>query len=249
MIRKAIFMAGAAALAPAILAGVALAEPGEASQSAFTPPDEPQVLTRTVRRSLSRGAEIFVRRSYRITFVRDGEGYRVDGELIGVEVDAPQSVRAIAELERNRQDPGLFPIHLDGLGRIVSQSLQGTEPAVAQGVQIAVTRINNSSLNSAEQRDALSLVRQAELQGNRISWPQDLFNPQPGTRTEVRKVPLPQGGEGEVSISIEARNDPLHRYLGSIDRIVVTRFENTERLAQESWIMRPLPQASLAPLR
>lgn len=246
MIRRVVFLASVVALTPA-MAATALAEPGEAGQLAFMPPEATQVLTRTVNRSLPGGREIRVRRSYRISFVRIGDGYRVDGELIVAEVDAPQAVSGLAELERNRPDTGLFPIFLDTNGRIVAHAQPAPSLAVSQGAGLAIERIGNSGLSPTDQAEALSFVRQVAQQGGNVAWPSDLFNPFPGNRTETRRVPLPQGGEGEISISIDAQADPVQHYLRSIDRVVITRLGDSERLSRESWTMTPFTPVNQLP--
>lgn len=242
MIRGAILLAGAASLAP-LLAPSAIAEAGESDRALFVPPETAQVLTRTLRRSLAGGLEILVRRSYRISFVRVGDGYRVDGELIAVEVDAPQRVRAIAEMERNRPDDGLFPFLLDARGLIVSDARPTDRAAARDGASVASAVIASSAMAQAERAEAIGFVNQVVQQGAASAWPRDLFNPAPGNRTEVRRIALPQGGEGEVSVSVAAQSDPAQRHLTAFDRVVVTRLDGTERSSRESWTMQPLMQA------
>ena len=102
--RRAVWLAGAAAIMPVGAAGAA-EPPAQAEQpAAFVPPDAPMVLTRSLRRSLPGGAEIRTSRSYSIRFVREADGYRVEGALIDVAVDAPPALAALATLERARGD-------------------------------------------------------------------------------------------------------------------------------------------------
>ena len=99
MDRKAL-LAGAAALLPMVALSSHSTSAREATATAtFAPPQSSLVLTRELRRPLADGKEVVTRRSYEIAIVHDGDGYRVDGRLIDVEVDAPPALRALSTLE------------------------------------------------------------------------------------------------------------------------------------------------------
>jgi len=82
-------LAGAAAILP--LAALSFA-PSVATATMIAPSvlgSEPMVPTRVLRRPLPGEIEISTVRSYEIWFVREDSGYRIEGELIGVTVEAP----------------------------------------------------------------------------------------------------------------------------------------------------------------
>jgi hypothetical protein len=68
-------------------------------------------------------------------------------------------------------------------------------------------------------------------------WPEDVFNPRPGRREEVRHPSLPDGTQGEVTITITAdcgQDAPLHMI-----RDVETRIAGSTRHVQEDWTLEP----------
>lgn len=133
-----------AAIHAALLAGAAtVALPAAArptSAAAFAPPSEsPLLLSRKVVREISGGTAIVATRRYRVTFHENGDGWVIRGDLVASEIDAPPALAAIAAIERNRPDEGLFPIYLDSSGLIVPAPAppdMGRE-AVAAAVDLA----------------------------------------------------------------------------------------------------------------
>jgi hypothetical protein len=120
MTARAFLLAGIAAIAPA-----AMAQPVPAASSsvtAFTPPEGPVLISRTVVRSLFDGKEVRATRRYLVWFRPDPAGWRLEGELREVIVDVPPSLEQFAGLERNRVEPGFFPILLDAAGRLKPRS-------------------------------------------------------------------------------------------------------------------------------
>src|SRR5690606_40612679 len=59
-----------------------------AAAAGFDPPLAPMLYTRQLERELPDGARFAVGRRLAIRFVREAEGFRVEGEQVGVEVDA-----------------------------------------------------------------------------------------------------------------------------------------------------------------
>lgn len=234
----ALLLAGISALAPI----AALGEPvSVAPETAFALPDQPVILTRTVRRPLPDGKEVVSRRSYVVRFARDGTGYRVDGELVASEVEAPPALRAIAELEKARPDKGLFPIRLDARGRIVPEpaTARVNSPTQAQGAALTSARIASSALSAEEKAQAAGFVQQVlDRGGGMTAWPEDLFHPQPGLHKTSREIALPGGTSGLVTISTEARVTANGGLLDRVDRVVVTELGGSQRTVSESWTLR-----------
>ena len=93
-----------------------------APPDAFAPPSTPLILTRTLYRDLPGGGKIVVTRQYAVHFSADGDGYRLDGQLLDTAVQVPERLSALAEVERRRPDSGLFPAYLDRQGLIRSDA-------------------------------------------------------------------------------------------------------------------------------
>ncbi len=239
MRRRAIFLAGAAALLPTLLASGQLGAVEPAAQT-FAAPDTPLILTRTTIRALAGGRQIVVRRRYQVRIAPDGDGFRIDGQLVSAEVDAPAALRSLADLERNRQDDGLFPILLDDQGLIVSQRNAGDRSATSRAGALLISRISAQQITSSERATAGDFVSQVVRSGGESGWPRDLFSPQPGSRSEVRDVALPGGGVGELTITTEAQIDQASGRMESFSRTVLTRIEGGQRESRESWTLRPI---------
>ena len=234
---RAVWLAGAAAAMPVVIASFPLV-PAEASASRrFSPPSETMVLTRTLRRSLPGGAEVLTRRSYEIRFVADGGGFRVEGKLIGVEVEAPEELQALAMLERRRPDAEIFPIRLDGQGMLQPEIAPVPSEEVRQASTSAGRKVESFGLASFDQAQAKSFTAAFEERSIRTAWPEDLFHPVPGLREESRTVPLPNGARGTVNVRIDASTHGGSGVLGSFVRRVTTDLEGDSRITEETWTL------------
>ena len=232
MSRASLLLAGAAAVFPiAVLA--AQQPPAAMVSSAFAPPTGRMVLTRAIHRGLADGKLLTARRRYVVSIVPEGTGFRVDGELLDCVVDAPPGLRALALLEQQRREEGLFPLRLDAAGQIVEQPPGNASNATDAAMKIAKQRLATSVLSGAERSQAQGFVSGLAEQGARSEWPRDLFHPAPGTRSESRRVALPDGGEGVVTVSTEARAPG--GLLDRIERVVVTELGGTRRETREEW--------------
>jgi hypothetical protein len=241
MNRSAILLAGVAAMLPAAVLSEPVAN-AEAQQN-FSAPDQPVILTRTLRRAMPDGKELVTRRSYSVRFTRENGGYLVEGELVSSEVDAPPALRAIAELERNRPEKNLFPIRLDSLGRMLPSAPRAAAPGSAQGQSLVRSGLESSRLSAEEKAQAAAFVQTLLDQGGAMtSWPADLFNPKPGSRKETRQIAIPGGGSGQVTVSTNAHLAENGRLLDRVDRVVVTELGETRRTVSESWTLQ-LPNA------
>lgn len=235
--RRTVWLAGAAAIMPVVFSGLPSAPAEAAASGQFQPPSDPMVLTRTLRRPLPGGAEVLTRRSYEIRFVPEADGYRVDGRLVGVEVDAPPSLQALALLERRRPDDGMFPMRLDerGLFRAVGNAIQSDE--VREAGQSVRRQVEALPLDQFDRSQARSFAKSFEERSVRTAWPEDLFNPAPGTREETRMIPLPNGARGTVRINV---NVSMQRATGILERFtrrVTTDLDGSNRITEESWTL------------
>lgn len=173
--RAALVLAGLAALAlPCTPLAAETAEPGR-----FTPPAEPLLLTRTVIRPLRDGAEIVVVRRYRIRFVPQDSGYRLDGELVGSAVEAPPALASLAALLREQPEPGPFPAAVDRAGMILPAPAGADRAPGRAGAVAAAGALlaHNGAGTAPELRAALQTMATATPGSG---WPAFLFNPGPG---------------------------------------------------------------------
>lgn len=234
MKRAGILLAGVAAALPATLLNAQTVAPSSAIE--FAPPDAELVLTRTIHRSLTGGKKLLARRRYAVRIVPEGSGYRVDGQLIDCNVEAPAALHAIAELERKRPDSGLFPLRLDAAGRIVDASALRSNEVVRHGVTLATSSVARSALSSLEKAQAETFLSAVAARGAAgAEWPRDLFRPTPGHRNEVKRLGLPGGGEGTVTVSTAARASAVSGLLEAIERVVVTDLGGDRRETREEW--------------
>lgn len=232
-----------AAFAALVAAAPVCAAPPRPAASAFHPPEAPVLLTRELRKTLPDGKEIVSRRRYAVRFVPQGAGYRVDGELVGAEVEAPPELARLAEVERTRSDAGLFPLTLDRSGMIVAQ--QGDHDPAAEARTLAEAKVflaGQADLSDADRAAALAMVVKLQAQARAVggNWPADLFRPAEGERQESRELPLPDGSAGKVTVTIAAR-DTSDGLLAQLRRSVVTELAGTSRLSTETWILAAIP--------
>lgn len=233
-----ILLAGAAAVLPFAMLNAQSPAPPDAAL--FVPPATELVLTRTIHRPLTGGRELLARRRYAVRIVADGAGYRVDGQLIDCAVEAPPALHAIAELERQRADSGLFPIRLDAAGRIVEPGVARPAANPRQGVALVAERVSQSLLSRPEKAQATSFLTTIAARGaNGAEWPRDLFRPVPGRRSEVKRLALPDGSEGTVTVSTAARASSANGLLEAIERVVVTDMGGDRRETREEWSLTP----------
>ena len=233
---RTVLLASAAAVLPFAALSAGSASATATSSSGFSPAAEPMVLTRALRRPLPGGAEVSTRRSYEIRFVRDGQGYRIDGELIDVSIDAPPAYEALAALERARPDTGMFPMHIDAGGRLVAAPSQHQAQFAQKAGQLAQSRVP-ATLSPDESRNALAFIGQVSASPSQTAWPDDLFRPSPGKHVDTHVVPLPGGKTGEVAIEIEASVEPGSGLVTTLRRNVTTRLGDTLRQTIETWTL------------
>ena len=238
---SSLFLAGVASLLPTQLAPLLAQTAPPAEVLAFQPPATPLVLSRTVWRSLRDGQEIMVRRRYEVRFSPYNGGYRLDGRLIDTAVAAPPPLALLAEIERTRPDAGIFPLHLDGHGRIISQ--QGRIAAGdshRDAGDRARTILARSTMDSQARQQSEQLAQSildSALGGS--SWPSDLFSPDARSRQERRVLALGGGQQGEIEVSVDVGTPGKDGLPHSVERRVATRIEGSSRFSREVWTLAP----------
>ena len=222
----------------AFMALAALAGHGPAAgqpSHGYSPPQFVLLLSRTLVRSLPDGKTITTRRSYEVRISRAGDGFRVDGKLVDVGVDVPPSLQAFAEIERRRPDNGLFPITLDGNGMIAAPGGPEQSAAVGQAANLLSERIGGTGLSALDMLQAQAFVARLRSGSARSQWPDDVFRPALGRRSESRTIALPEGREGQVLIEVEGQGAGPQGQVAAVDRIVTTDLGGDRRVTRERW--------------
>lgn len=235
---RSLLLAGAAAILPVMALSPMPVAATTPAQSAFLAPAEPMVLTRVLRRPLPGGIEIATTRSYEIRFVRENGGFRIEGDLIAVAIEAPRQFEALAALERSRPDTGMFPMRIDETGRFVAAQAPPPPPAAPEVEHIAQGLVP-ASLSPTEAHDASAFISQTAASPIRTAWPDDLFRPTPGKRSSSQVIALPGGKTGEVTVAIEASIDPGSGLVATLEREVTTRLGDSTRVTIETWTLSP----------
>ncbi len=235
MIARAALLAGAAALLPLAASGSPARAEGEPSAH-FAPAPSPQILTRTLWRSLHDGAQIMVRRRYEVRFVASGAGYRLDGRQLDVTVEAPEAVAALAEIERARIDETMFPMQLDSRGRIAAVPERGAaaDPARQTAIALSQTMLRQSALPLAAKHEAQRQISAIAGAAAASAWPLDLFDPQGADFADRREIALPGGATGVVEVTV--RHHPARQ---EVERTVTTNLAGGARISREVWTLSP----------
>lgn len=228
------------ALAPIDSAAVG-ARPVTASDRFVAPPGD-MVMARTLIRELSDGKQILVKRSYRIRFARTAQGYRVDGDLIGVEVDAPPVLASLIDLEKRRVDTGLFPLQLDTRGMLARQNTEKVDMSYRAELQSRANAILARNAGGKPDPASTAAVARIATRSPNSPWPQDLFHPVPGERQIERTVTLSDGRSGKVLIVVKVGEllpcgIPLR-----FERVVTTLLGGSSMVSHEVYTFAMAPQ-------
>lgn len=223
------------------LAASAMAAPAVGGARFAPPSRHPLILARKVVRELPGGAAIVAIRRYRVFFRPVDGGWQLDGALIASEIDAPPRLAAIAALERDRADDGLFPINLDHAGRIIAEPAADMGRAAVGGALDAAKRSASRVAASAPADGFLAQIGAAATspQGGLTRWPQALFLPHGLSGTSEQAFSLPDGSLGSVQISLQSEPAPGMATMGHAARVVVTQAAGTRRVAREEWTLGP----------
>jgi len=235
--RRSLLQGGAAAMVFA-----ALPARSAVPAAGFHPPAAPMLYARRLERGLPDGAMLVVDRRFTIRFMPQAEGFRVDGEQVAVEVDAPGALAEFARIERERREAGLFPLVLDPSGAIRGVAPGFDTRGLDEAAREAVARIDSGSHPQAERERLRAFVDAVHRSANAIltELPRDLFAPVDCPRSERRAVALPGGDRGEVRLSFDAVRDPASGLMRSARREVVTEIAGDLRRTLESWTLTPL---------
>lgn len=223
-------------------AAVGAASPGKVSAQvqAFVPPEGPVLVSRTLIRHLPDGKEVRTVRSYRVWFSADGDGFRIDGELAGVKVEAPPILAGLAAIERNRTDPNLFPVRLDRAGRILPRGAQLGDGARVRAAALGQAMLNEATLDPTTRNQAGLMLQQVSAAASgQTAWPADLFNPARAETREKRPIALPAGEQGSIEIVVKASGRGPGRLPGMVERLVETELDGSRRTSREIWTFEP----------
>lgn len=222
-----------------------LAQEHAVPQGTFHPPADPMLFRRTLVRELPGGKAIEVARSFRIRFLRDGDGFLVDGTQVSSRVDAPEQLQALARMEEERVESGLFPMRLDTRG-IVIEGPHGTMPSdISAAVQAALAQIADSGGGALRQASGREFVLGLQYVASQITSlvPPNLFVGLEQTYFDEHDLPLPDGGRGTVSVRFEDRVNPASGLLDRAVREVITQVGTSRRRSIEEWSLSPYPEA------
>ena len=205
----------------------------------FKPPGGVALLERRVVRGLSDGAAITVSRRWEVSFTPLGRGFRMQGKQIGVEVDAPEKLAALAKVESERVEAGFLPLSLSADGLIVESPERTSAESVEKAALLASQMISASRLSNGERDSAKAFLRQlhSNVRQSISQLPRDLFLPQQLSYSEVQSFAVPGGGEGELSIAFEADLAPSRQCLARAERSVSTSLGDILQRSSESWVL------------
>jgi len=237
MTGRALLWASAAVLLPSLVPlSLAFAvEPGH--EVRFNPPVESLIISRTVIRELSDGKQIKVVRRYAAQFETEAQGFRLNGKLIDVVVDVPPMLSGLAEIERRRNDGGMFPVYINSTGAILAKSSESmvdqdarTRMAAQATSMLAVSQMPQENLQLASQFTSHLMQTHPGSQ-----WPVDLFQVRPGEHRQSRVVSLPGGTEGRIEVVTRVNSLLPCGLPRTIDRTVITQTAGTKRVSHEIW--------------
>jgi hypothetical protein len=201
----------------------------------------PLLVTRTATRTLRDGKEIVTRRTYRVTFRRDGTGFVAQGVQTNSEIEAPPVLASLARIERDRPDNAIFPAQLDASGLIVEAASTEPGPELAAGIAAARKLVAPVRLSGPDRATA-NAVLDAAAKGHPAPWPADLFSASASDQTMQRTIELPSGAPGLITVT---QRIPARRSDGTPARYVrevVTEIDGSSRPNREEWSIVDAPE-------
>lgn len=228
----------AATIGSVFPARVALAAGGRP----IAPPAGPMLYSRTLVRSLAGGATLSVSRDFEIRFLPTVAGFRVEGRQVAASVEAPEAIAALARMEEQRIEDGVFPLELDQLGKIMSEGKETDAAVFDRAAATAKEQIDAQGLPADERRVLIKFVETVHRAASSVTseLPTMLFAPDEGRITDTRTIALPGGGAGEMASVFEAHVDPVTGLMRSASRQVVTKLDGTSRTTTENWALAAL---------
>ena len=200
-------------------------------------PSRPMTLTRTLDRMLFDGKILSVRRVWRVGFAQLDGGWRVDGDLLSVDVDAPPKLAALASMERDRTADESFPVTLDANGLIVFTSIRDSGVDMDRVSRAALKIIRDSGASDKVLQDTRLFLAQLDQAAIALisQFPQDLFFPAAEPFSERRMMDLPNGLVGEMEMIYSAKVHAENGLLDKSERRVVTRIGDETTHSAERW--------------
>jgi len=228
------WIAGFAALASG---SAAIAAPAPSEAASFKAPAGPVMISRTVVRGLVDGKEVRATRRYLVWFLPDANGWRIDGELRDVSVEVPPALEQFAELERNRPEPGFFPILLDRAGRMTPRmNPPAGDGSRARAAAVGEMMIAGALSSPSARNQANAMLTQVVMAGNGgTAWPEDLFQPSRPLTVEKRDIALPDGNRGSIVVEIRSEGRVVDSLPARVERWVTTELGGTRRTSREIW--------------
>ena len=163
----------------------------------------------------------------------------VSGKQLDVEVDAPSSLEAFAQIEKSRSTNAMFPMMLSDLGLLMSAKRHSASDDVQRALKEARQVIEARDLSGDDK--AAQIAGLAELQSNAGSMldgiPPDLFFPIKASSKTVESVLLPGGMTGEFELHYTAECATDAPWLKRSERRVITRIGDSERRSSDVWTM------------
>lgn len=214
------------------------------AEGAFAPPvGRAMILSRTVIRDLPDGKQIVATRRYRVRFLRNGAGFRVEGTLIASEISAPEQLRQLAEMERTRPDDGLFPMELDGSGQIVggAEAGPGDRKATEAALRTVDAMLAESPSDAGAEQDRVFIARLRMAVAGPLSahWPTALFAPGTQVDRQERTFSLPDGSKGRFVSEVRRKTAPGSGTMNDAERRIVTSIGGEDSVALERWTLAP----------
>lgn len=226
----------------ALMAGFPFPVVARAGEDARTVvfPSAPMVLRRELERGLMDGNAIVVVREWQCSFAPDAGGCTVSGRQTMVDVAAPRSLAALAEIERRRAVDGLFPLVLDRSGQITAGPASSDGRAIQHAIETARAVFEGLPAAVVAAADPDAFLRQVNATAAEMvsRVPRDLFFPTPGTTTDARDIALDDGETGRIEVVVEAQAQPGSGLLASSQRTVRTSVGESVRVSREAWSMR-----------
>lgn len=222
-------------LSAAILGLFSTGQSGRAAAAtlanSFSPRTEPYRMVRELIRELGNGQQVRVTREWALRFLRDGDGYRLAGEQIQVDVAAPPGLEMLAKLEQARVEHGPIRNRLNAAGMIIGGSGQTANESFSAALQIVADMLPGQQ---ASDRSALSQL-QMRLDNAISPLPVDLFAPMLSEWSEEREMPLANGTSGQIAISYNATRDARSGVMTTTRRELTSTVGDSSRKTVESW--------------
>lgn len=200
------------------------------------------MISRTIVRSLVDGKEVRATRRYLVWFRREADGWRIDGELRDVAVEVPPLLEQFAEIERNRVEPGFFPIVLDLAGKVKTRLGPPIGDASrAHAMALGEMMIAGALVSTNARNQATTMLTQVVMAGNGgTAWPVEIFNPGSPETLETRDIALPDGSRGSINIAMRSEGQVRGSLPTRVERTVETDLSGTTRTSREIWTFEPV---------